>query len=99
MTLRVSNLYSGPRPNSIVSGPGVERNGASPTVLNGYGGFNISRGPAFTRSIFWWIEQGGVYVNNKPVGIDHKVTAADRLTETMLILRAGKKNHRLLRFV
>jgi tyrosyl-tRNA synthetase len=46
-----------------------------------------------------FLEQGGVYVNNKAVGIDHKVTAADRLTETMLILRAGKKNHRLLRIV
>ena len=46
------------------------------------------------------LQQGGVYVNNAPVAdVDRKITGADRLTETMLILRSGKKSHRLLRIV
>jgi prolyl oligopeptidase len=37
------------------------RNGENPTVLTGYGGFNISRTPEFIKSIFLWLERGGVY--------------------------------------
>jgi len=36
--------------------------GPSPTVLSGYGGFSISLTPAFSPSIFPWLERGGIWV-------------------------------------
>ena len=45
----------------VVHRRGLARDGSNPTVLTGYGGFNIALTPAFTRSIFLWLEQGGVY--------------------------------------
>ena len=36
-------------------------NGKNPTILNGYGGFNISRTPGFSVSNAVWMELGGVY--------------------------------------
>lgn len=38
----------------------VERNGRQPVLLTGYGGFNISMSPAFSRSMLLWLESGGV---------------------------------------
>jgi prolyl oligopeptidase len=32
-----------------------------PTILYGYGGFNVSLTPAYTPSILTWVEAGGVY--------------------------------------
>ncbi len=40
---------------------GVERDGRSPTILYGYGGFNISLTPEYSAAINAWVEQGGVY--------------------------------------
>lgn len=40
---------------------GLERNGANPTVLYGYGGFDISLTPAFSPAILVWMEMGGIY--------------------------------------
>jgi prolyl oligopeptidase len=37
------------------------RNGRNPTLLTGYGGFNIPRTPEFLRTIYFWLEQGGVF--------------------------------------
>ncbi len=34
--------------------------GKNPTYLTGYGGFNISMTPGFSRSMLLWLEQGGV---------------------------------------
>ncbi|MGI8588002.1 MAG: prolyl oligopeptidase family serine peptidase [Chloroflexia bacterium] len=52
----------GTRVPMMVIGPrGLARNGDTPTVLNGYGGFTLSRGPVFTRAILPWIEMGGIY--------------------------------------
>ena len=34
--------------------------GNNPTYLTGYGGFNISMTPAFSRSLLLWLEHGGV---------------------------------------
>jgi tyrosyl-tRNA synthetase len=46
------------------------------------------------------ITQGGAYVNNRRVeGIETTLTAAHLASETTLILRSGKKNYALLRFV
>ncbi len=39
----------------------VVPNGELPTVLNGYGGFNLSRTPFYMPSVYPWLEQGGVY--------------------------------------
>ena len=40
----------------------VRPTGDVPTILNGYGGFNISRTPAFAGHIAAWVEAGGLYV-------------------------------------
>ncbi|MFA4869050.1 MAG: prolyl oligopeptidase family serine peptidase [Pedobacter sp.] len=40
---------------------GILLNGKNPTVLYGYGGFNISLTPAFSTSVVSLLEQGGIY--------------------------------------
>ncbi|TMM30434.1 S9 family peptidase [Polaribacter aestuariivivens] len=39
----------------------VELNGKNPTILYGYGGFNVSLTPSFSIANAVWMEQGGVY--------------------------------------
>jgi prolyl oligopeptidase len=48
-------------PMFIVGKKGIEKNGKNPTLLTGYGGFNISLTPTFSRSMFLWMEHGGIY--------------------------------------
>lgn len=48
-------------PMYVISQRGMQRDGSHPTVLGGYGGFNVSRTPVFTRSILHWLDRGGVY--------------------------------------
>ncbi len=45
----------------IVHKKGVEFDGQNPTLLYGYGGFNISLGPSFSSSRLILLEKGGVY--------------------------------------
>ena len=40
---------------------GIEYTGENPTILYGYGGFNISQTPRFSITNAVWMEQGGVY--------------------------------------
>jgi prolyl oligopeptidase len=40
---------------------GLVRDGANPTYLYGYGGFNISLTPAFSPANLAWMERGGVF--------------------------------------
>jgi len=40
---------------------GIALNGKNPTILYGYGGFNISLTPGFSISNAVWMEQGGIY--------------------------------------
>ncbi|MDG1315691.1 MAG: prolyl oligopeptidase family serine peptidase, partial [Flavobacteriaceae bacterium] len=40
---------------------GVEKKKKNPTILYGYGGFNISLTPSFSIANSVWMEQGGVY--------------------------------------
>jgi prolyl oligopeptidase len=39
----------------------MQKDGSNPVQLTGYGGFNISRLPGFTRAALYWLERGGVY--------------------------------------
>jgi prolyl oligopeptidase len=48
-------------PMFVVHKKGLQKNGRNPTLLTGYGGFNISETPAFNRSAYLWLEHGGVY--------------------------------------
>ncbi|MBC8314117.1 MAG: S9 family peptidase [Bacteroidetes bacterium] len=45
----------------IVHQKGLKMNGGNPTLLYGYGGFNISMTPRFSITRLAFIEQGGVY--------------------------------------
>ncbi|MDZ4863136.1 MAG: prolyl oligopeptidase family serine peptidase [Gemmatimonadota bacterium] len=38
----------------------LKRDGSAPAYLTGYGGFNISMTPGFSRSLLAWLEQGGI---------------------------------------
>ncbi|MCA3906365.1 S9 family peptidase [Vibrio vulnificus] len=40
---------------------GIELNGKNPTILYGYGGFDVSLTPAFSGMVASWLELGGVY--------------------------------------
>jgi prolyl oligopeptidase len=48
-------------PMIITYKKGTPMNGTTPTILYGYGGFNISETPAFSISVALWLEMGGIY--------------------------------------
>ncbi|MEM9527973.1 MAG: prolyl oligopeptidase family serine peptidase, partial [Bacteroidota bacterium] len=48
-------------PMIITYKKGMEKNGKNPTILYGYGGFNISLTPSFSITNAVWMEQGGIY--------------------------------------
>ncbi len=48
-------------PMIITYKKGIERNGKNPTILYGYGGFNLSLTPRFSVTRAVWLEQGGIY--------------------------------------
>lgn len=48
-------------PVFIIHRKNISLDGNNPTLLYGYGGFNISIRPAFSVSAIVWLEQGGVY--------------------------------------
>ncbi|MCB9506724.1 MAG: S9 family peptidase [Myxococcales bacterium] len=39
----------------------LPRDGTAPVLLEGYGGFNVSLTPTFSRNALYWLERGGVY--------------------------------------
>jgi prolyl oligopeptidase len=45
----------------IVRQKDAKLDGSNPTLLYGYGGFNISLTPAFSALAVTWVEQGGIY--------------------------------------
>ena len=49
-------------PMFITYKKGLQLNGNNPTLIYGYGGFNIPMTPSFSISNAFFIEQGGVYV-------------------------------------
>src|SRR5579859_6941367 len=48
-------------PMFVVHKKGLQQNGKNPTLLTGYGGFNVSLTPSFSRTAYLWMEHGGVY--------------------------------------
>ncbi len=48
-------------PMFLVAKKGIKLDGSNPTLLYGYGGFNISLTPNFSMSKAVWLEMGGVY--------------------------------------
>ena len=49
-------------PMFITYRKGIKRDGQNPTLLYGYGGFNISLSPYFNALLIPFLEQGGIYV-------------------------------------
>jgi prolyl oligopeptidase len=49
-------------PMFIVHKKGITLDGQNPTLVYGYGGFNVPLFPAFSALRIGWLEQGGVYV-------------------------------------
>lgn len=48
-------------PMIITHKKGLKLDGKNPTILYGYGGFNVSLTPSFRTTIAVWMEQGGIY--------------------------------------
>ncbi len=48
-------------PMFVVHKKGIPINGTNPTLLYGYGGFNITMSPGFSIRNVIWLENGGVY--------------------------------------
>ncbi len=48
-------------PMFLVHKKGIQLDGQNPTLLYGYGGFNVSLTPGFSVSRMVWLEMGGVY--------------------------------------
>jgi prolyl oligopeptidase len=47
----------------MVAKKGLKLDGSTPTLLYGYGGFEISLGPRYATTVgISWLERGGVYV-------------------------------------
>jgi prolyl oligopeptidase len=65
--VRVSMLYATSKdgtsvPMFVVEREGTPRDGNRPTVVYGYGGFNIAQTPAFSTRTLVTVERGGVWV-------------------------------------
>ena len=48
-------------PMFIVSKKGLALNGHTPTLLTGYGGFNVINAPVFLKGTYIFLEHGGIY--------------------------------------
>jgi prolyl oligopeptidase len=48
-------------PMFVIHRKDVSADRARPTILYGYGGFNISQSPAYSAGILAWVERGGVF--------------------------------------
>jgi len=49
-------------PMFVICRKDIKMDGQNPTILYGYGGFNIPLTPAFNTRVIAWLQMGGVYV-------------------------------------
>ena len=77
-------------PRDILSGDGL-------SVMDAFEQAGLVKSKSEARRI---ISQGGGYVNNRRVdSVDVRLTLADLASQSMIVLRTGKKKYALLRFV
>ncbi len=50
-------------PFFVIHGKGMKTDGSNPTLLTGYGGFEVALTPTFSATLYPWLERGGVYVS------------------------------------
>lgn len=50
-------------PMFVSSRKGLKLDGQNPTILYGYGGFNVAETPAFSPAFVEWMSMGGIFVN------------------------------------
>jgi prolyl oligopeptidase len=50
-------------PMFVIAKKGLAKTGKNPTVLYGYGGFNVNQTPAFSARVLATVEHGGVWVS------------------------------------
>ncbi|HEY4014566.1 MAG TPA: prolyl oligopeptidase family serine peptidase [Polyangiaceae bacterium] len=49
-------------PFFVIAPKDLVKNGDTPTILYGYGGFQVAQTPSFASSIYPWLERGGIWV-------------------------------------
>jgi prolyl oligopeptidase len=49
-------------PFFVIRAKDLAKSGDTPTILYGYGGFQVAQTPSFASSIFPWLEHGGIWV-------------------------------------
>jgi prolyl oligopeptidase len=49
-------------PFFVVRAKDAPKDGKTPTIVNGYGGFQVAETPYFSSSIYPWLEHGGIWV-------------------------------------
>ncbi|MBD3402777.1 prolyl oligopeptidase family serine peptidase [candidate division GN15 bacterium] len=59
--VRYKSRDSTPISMFLVGPAGAARDSARPTLLYGYGGFNVSQKPYFSKTLALWFEQGGLF--------------------------------------
>jgi prolyl oligopeptidase len=64
---QVEQLFSASKdgtriPFFVVHAKELQRDGETPTILYGYGGFQSAQTPLFSSSIYPWLEHGGIWV-------------------------------------
>jgi len=50
-------------PFFVIHAKDLVKNGNTPTILQGYGGFQAALTPAFSSGIYPWLERGGIWVS------------------------------------
>jgi tyrosyl-tRNA synthetase len=75
--------------------PRSRLDGAGLSVIDAFVESGLAKSKAEARRT---IEQGGAYVNNRRVeGIDRMLVAKNLASETVMVLRSGRKKYALLR--
>jgi tyrosyl-tRNA synthetase len=85
-----SDVPTGEAPRSALEGEGL-------AIVDALVAAGLAKSKGEARRT---VEQGGAYVNNRRVeGLETALTAADLASESVSVLRSGRKRYALLRFV